>query len=255
MSPTKLLRIALISDVHLEYNTNLDLSLPEADILVIAGDLGSPFTKIYSHFLEEMTAKYKHVIIIPGNHEYYHHSEALNLAQPRSMKQVEEKLQRVCTSTGAIFLQKSSVEIGGIVFYGCTLWGDPSSSKGEEDWSDRYDSKYIADFKSVSDYLHLHQEHKEWLNSQLEKKTSKKVVVITHHLPSYKLIESKFKGSSKNGYYASDSDELVKMADLWIAGHTHCLIDKKIHNTRCICNPVGYPWEECPYNEHLKIEI
>jgi len=249
------LSIALISDVHLEYNADLDLGLPDADVLVCAGDLGSPFTKIYVQFLTEMVNNYEYVIVIPGNHEYYQYSEALNYNHPRSMKEVEQKIHQICESLGAIFLQKSNVEIRGVTFYGCTLWGDPTSSGGEDWWSERYDAKHIANFKSVNDYLKLHIEHKTWLESQLATKKKKKVVVVTHHLPSYKLVEEKFRRSSKNGYYTSNSDELIKLADLWLAGHTHRFIDKEIDGVRCICNPIGYPWEYSPYRENLKIEI
>lgn len=249
------LSIALISDVHLEYNVDLDFGLPEADVLVCAGDLGSPFTKMYVHFLTEMVNNYEYVIVIPGNHEYYQHSEALNYNYPLLMKEVEQKIQEICNSIGAIFLQKSTVEIRGIVFHGCTLWSDPSSSGGEDWWPERYDAKHINDFKTVNSYLSIHKEHKSWLKSQLQKKTKKKVVVVTHHLPSYRLIETRFKGSSKNGYYTSNSDKLVKLADLWLAGHTHCFIDKKVEGVRCICNPIGYPWEDSSYSENIKIEI
>lgn len=245
--------IALISDVHLEYNTLMDLHIPEADILVCAGDIGSPFTRNYVFFLEKMVQKYKYVILVPGNHEYYQHSQALNRTYPRTISEVEQRLEKLCAELGVIYLQKRSVKIEGILFMGCTLWGDPTSSGGEEWWNERYDAKHIADFKNMDNYLMLHQEHKDWLEKELSKTNKNKTVVVTHHLPSYGLIETKFKGSSKNGYYTSHSDELVEKADLWLAGHTHCFIDKKIKGTRCICNPVGYPWEDCPYKQDLII--
>ena len=247
--------IALLSDVHLEYNIQLDLNLPEADVLVCAGDIGSPFTKIYTQFLQKMVQKYKYVILVPGNHEYYQHSQVLNLTHPRPMSEVEQKIEGLCKELGVIFLQKSSVKIEGVLFLGCTLWGDPTSSGGEDWWNERYDAKHVADFKSVDDYLRLHQDHRDWLTTQLRRKSKLKRVVVTHHLPSYELIEPKFKDSPKNGYYTSNSDELVKKADLWFAGHTHCFIDKKVQGVRCICNPVGYPWEECPYHPDFTIHI
>ena len=249
------LRIACISDVHLEYNTTPFSSLPDADVLVCAGDVGCPFTHTYKNFLQERKKKYKYMILVPGNHEYYHHSEALNLTHPRSMKKVEEKLEEICTSVGVLFLQKSSVEIEGVVFYGCTFWSDPTSSDGERWWKERHDAKHIPDLKSAKDYLRLHRQHKDWLQKSLQEASSEKVVVVTHHLPSYELVAPKFRGSSKNGYYVSNSDALVGMADLWIAGHTHCFLDQKVHGVRCVCNPVGYPWEECPHRKNLILEI
>lgn len=241
--------ITLISDLHLEYNDERIIELPNADILVCAGDIGSPFTKSYKNFLQSIidTHNYKYIIVIAGNHEYYQHSEGLNLGHPRSMKDVEEQIKVICEELGVIFLQKSVFELPDVIFYGCTLWADPSISKGESEWRSRYDANHISDFKTVKDYIRLHEDHKNWLMTQLSKKSNKRKVVISHHVPSYQLVEKHFKGSSKNGYYVSPCDHLIEKADLWLCGHTHAAIDQRVRGVRCVCNPIAYPWEKSPY--------
>ena len=76
--------------------------------------------------------------------------------------------------------------------------------------------------------------------SNLERNT----IVMTHHLPSYKLIHpeyQKIEYEKYNSAYASDSDGLVYKAKLWIHGHTHKASDIIFDGiTRCICNPYGY---------------
>lgn len=251
------MKIALISDVHLEYSNGYkDFALPKADVLVCAGDIGSPFTISYKRFLRDSCKKYKNVIVISGNHEYYNQSPCISVLNPRVIKDIEAKIQKVCDDVGAIYLQKKYVDIGYVRFYGCTLWADPTKSNGEKHWESRHDTKHIPDFKCVDDYINLHKDHKEWLEKELDKKFTTKRVVITHHLPSYKLIDPKFARSEKNGYYASECDKLIDKTDVWLAGHTHRYIETEIcDGTRLYCNPVGYPWEHICYNKSLLIKI
>ena len=92
----------------------------------------------------------------------------------------------------------------------------------------------------------LHNKDVEWLRSELDKTSTglKSVglrlcspgtpggvlgemefdhtVVITHHMPSYKLVGNKYSGNPMNSFYASNLDELVKKADIWCCGHSHC---------------------------------
>jgi predicted phosphodiesterase len=238
------MRIGLFSDLHLEYNT-LDLSkeIPkiDVDVIVCAGDIGSPFSKDYKDLLRYLM-NIAQVILIAGNHEYYNHSEFTKYHI--SMQDIEDQIQKVCDNIGVIFLQKSSIEIDEVTFVGCTLWADPSATLGESEWSNRYDAKYIADFVNVEDYISLHRDHKSWLKETLDIKSKNKVVVITHHVPSFELLELKFQGSNKNGYYLSSCDKMLSKADLWLCGHTHVPFDKVIVGTRCVCNPYGYPWEQ-----------
>lgn len=91
-----------------------------------------------------------------------------------------------------------------------------------------------------SDTYIIHYKSKETLVNTL--KTSKEpVIVITHHLPSYKSIHPKYSHlSDTNGAFASNLDDLVKLSYMWMHGHTHTSFDYKIGDTRVICNPRGY---------------
>jgi len=250
------MKITLVSDVHLEYNTHVDLEFPEADVLICAGDIGDPHMYSYKAFLKKMTLLFDTVIVISGNHEYYEASQAQALNCCKSIRCKEQQIRRVCKDVGAIFLQKDFVDIGDVRILGCTLWADPFASKGERYWQDRYDAKHISSLKSAKDYARLHRNHKKWLEKMLKSAPSdKQIVVVTHHLPSYELIETKFKDSPKNGYYASHCDNLIPYAKLWLAGHTHRFIDESLYGVRCCCNPVGYPWETTPYDKDLHISL
>jgi len=69
-----------------------------------------------------------------------------------------------------------------------------------------------------------------------------KNVVVTHHLPSAKSSDSRYRDSSLNPAYYSHLDEWIEERDiaLWVHGHTHVSNDYMIGDTRVVCNPRGY---------------
>ena len=89
----------------------------------------------------------------------------------------------------------------------------------------------------------MHRQDKKWLDSQVDENT----IVVTHHLPSFDLIHPKYKSPIYDDYhsaYASDCDEIIRKAKIWIYGHTHIGSDVMFENkVRCICNPYAYPDE------------
>ena len=72
-----MLKLQIVSDLHIEYKNNtvpdpLDLITPEADILVLAGDIGSlyKFDQL-RNFMVKLCEYFQLVLYVPGNHEYY----------------------------------------------------------------------------------------------------------------------------------------------------------------------------------------
>lgn len=70
-------KIAYCSDLHLEFG-RLNIELPDADILLLAGDIYVNYlfnkhdsTDDVIDFFTEISKKYKNIIYVPGNHEYY----------------------------------------------------------------------------------------------------------------------------------------------------------------------------------------
>ncbi len=109
------MRICAISDTHNQHFNNYFNNLPDADVLVHAGDLtikGTP-GEIHSvsDWFKELATKYKHVVFIAGNHDI-----------------LFEKHPKVAESYFKIpnvyYLKESEVVIDGIKFYGApqTLW-------------------------------------------------------------------------------------------------------------------------------------
>ena len=93
------------------------------------------------------------------------------------------------------------------------------------------------------------REHLKMTNAALAERlgvpTIRKKVVVTHHLPSSKSVAPHHSKSRVTAAYASRLDDTVKLADLWIHGHTHDSCDYRIdgadgHSARVVCNPRGY---------------
>lgn len=72
--------------------------------------------------------------------------------------------------------------------------------------------------------------------------SASKRVIVTHHVPSFQLSSSDFKGSRINGAFVSNEDDFIETcgADYWIYGHSHRNIDRQIGKTQCVSNQLGY---------------
>ena len=125
------MRIALASDVHLEFGF-LDIRNTEnADVLILSGDIcvasalkdrdihgvmeGKGHSETFHKFFQQACDEFKDVIYIMGNHEHYDGDFA------NSDLNIRLKLGYL---NNLHFLEKESVKIGDVTFIGGTLWTD-----------------------------------------------------------------------------------------------------------------------------------
>lgn len=101
------MKLCLISDIHNKQN---GLKMPEADVLVCAGDLTGSGTyhelKQVASWFYDLRHKYKHRISICGNHDFCFEDNR------------KYESRRLLEDSGVIYLQDSEVYIDGIKFYG-----------------------------------------------------------------------------------------------------------------------------------------
>jgi Icc-related predicted phosphoesterase len=274
------MKIALASDVHLEFG-DLEFTNEGADVLILAGDimiaqylydhttdsiqrsidlgnkLGDKQKEAikYRGFLERASSQFKHVIMIAGNHEFYH----------GRWYQALDTLKAECNQFANIyFLEDQVKEIDDVMFIGATLWTDMNKN----DWHTKYQVKHgMSDFKIIkNDKNNYHSLHPDDVivrhNKSLEfikntvANTSKKIVVVTHHAPSDMSVADCYKGDTlMNGAYRSNLEDFVMDSNinLWCHGHTHHAFDYVLGDTRVVCNPRGYIGHE-PIAEGYKFK-
>jgi Icc-related predicted phosphoesterase len=272
--------IALGSDLHLEFR-DLEFTNEGADVLVLAGDimiaqdlydhttetiqaslnqgnkLGSHQKEAikYRNFLERASVQFKHVIMIAGNHEFYH----------GRWYQALETMKLECNQFANIyFLEDQVKEIDGVLFIGTTLWTDMNKN----DWYTKYQVKQgMSDFKIIKndqngyrnlhpdDVIVRHSKSLEFIKNTLAN-TSKKVVVVTHHAPSDLSVAECYKGDTlTNGAYRSNLEEFVMDSNiaLWCCGHVHWRHMYYLNDTLVVCNPRGYAGHE-PQADDFKLK-
>jgi predicted phosphodiesterase len=247
-------KIFAISDLHLEFHKSAAslyglLKLPVADICILAGDIGYPrdsntkkHRADYSELLRLFKKKYEHVILVVGNHEYY---QTTNYDRDA----VLDDLRAICAEQNVHLLRRNTVKINNIKFIGTTLWSaidsNVCSKMGDFQLAFKNRLDYLGEFKGAAagmdDYRWLR--HKLSENNTVDIDCTK--VVITHHLPTEKLIHSRFADNSANtGFYTDIIDELnLTGVKYWFCGHTHEYSDYVRGETTFIANPFGYPNE------------
>lgn len=242
------LRIQVLSDLHFEFDSDdgevFARSVPvAADVLVLAGDViplreRDAVRRALSWFCD----RFKHVIFVPGNHEYYRTSpadaEALLVACTRELPNLH-------------VLNPGIVLIGETRFLGATLWF-PSTP------DEVLYRNVLNDFRMIAGFVpwvhNTHAAHMKFLKTRVRPGD----VVVTHHLPHPQSIAPQHAGSPWNRFFvAGDAAGLVERsgARLWIHGHTHVPCDYVINRTQVACNPRGYPHETNGFQPGFTIDI
>ena len=244
-------QIRVASDLHLEQFYGKDIASVEAEvlpkderdadsILVLAGDISSKPDQL-GLFLKQIEHRFKHVVYVPGNHEYYRHD--MKFWNENVIDYLEDNFVNLSAAIGQV---RCSVVDGVRFIYG-TFWSDG----GETAFDALNVSRGLWDFKiikydghsfSVSDMVKIHEKMKSDVRAFLSVKSDVPTIVVSHHMPSYRLCHPRF-GNEINGGFASKSEDLLigeSAPDVWIHGHTHDTIDMMLHDTRIVCNPRGY---------------
>lgn len=245
------MRALLVSDLHFEFHRDgghafVD-SLPDADLLLLPGDLSNA-AGIWDALLL-LLSRYPHVVYTYGNHEFY----GSNI--PAVRRKVERLLRKLPSMRGNLgqlhVLDNSTCEIEGRRFVGTPLWFReiPGSSRYE---------RMLNDFSRIGNSRRIYEENTTAIKF-LEDTVSPGDIVLTHHLPAPESVHPKYEGSPLNRFFLCDVAWLIedRQPKLWVHGHTHDSCDYVLGTTQVVCNPFGYvAYEENPaFNSELIIEL
>lgn len=255
------MEIRVINDIHWEHSP-FQIEKTEMDretVLVISGDLAIP--EFQKEALESICPGFRHVLYVPGNHEY----ENEDIAQ-YSIQNRFGYIENLTVLTGTVKV------IGSVAFAGTTLWTDFLN----QNWFCMHNAKdNVSDYEFIKhngrrfcpqDALERHYLEKERLEVILANLREMKRVgnissfnVITHHAPSRKSMDPNFKlPLMLEGIFYSDLENLVgySEADYWFHGHIHSSCDYSLGDTQVICNPRGNGnWLNPKFDQNFIVEV
>lgn len=274
------MKIALASDIHLEFGDLILKNEENADVLILSGDICT--AKVFKHkpkermmvkdFFKRCSFQFPHVVYIMGNHEHYDYDI------PKTYERLKAELADL---PNIHVLEKETWEHDGVIFVAGTLWTDMNKGDSLTMW---HCGKAMNDFRviknsnrmvqhkrhvyhesernedgsliiktvdhyqsssrwSVEDSMEDHKKMLDFINITTQDK-SKCYVAVTHHAPSALSISEWFKDDYlMNGAFHTDLSEFIMdrpQIKLWTHGHMHNPSDYVVGDTRVVCNPRGY---------------
>lgn len=257
------------SDLHIERfppGTPFDWFVkPAAPVLVIAGDICPVLHPLYEQFLYWCSKNWATVVLITGNHEYFCEQETA-----KSYDEIDEIVDKTCKKYRIHFLQAGqNIVLPGtnVRIVGATLWSaiDPAVWNLVEQKKGEYSQTYhrthnVLRKTTASDICTLHALHKVKLLSAINGNTNETLVVVTHHMPTMKLLERRYQTDVFRTCYASADDELFSNVSAWICGHGHRAIQYKMTGGPLfLMNARGYQSEvgrlTDVYNPQARVQI
>ena len=246
------LTLAILSDLHLEQASRsiMDIfpteTLSQSDALCLLGDIGTPLLPNFFKFLHECATHAKHVIFVPGNHEYYNTNVLTIPELDRVMKATCDQYENVT------YLKNRTITLPGKDEYsliGTTLWSHIPSQHAEQVTSCINDYNYIFSDTlkrlTVDDVNSMHKENIRFISDEVAAATSRnqKSVVLTHHVPlTLGTSHPRHQGSAANAAFATDLCDYLYTHNInfWACGHTHYNFDITLaNNTRVVSNQRG----------------
>jgi hypothetical protein len=242
------MKIAIASDLHLEFGDLYIQNTDSADVLILSGDIcvaadigrpdphgileGARGNRI-SDFFKRCSFQFPHVIYVLGNHEHYLGDFAT------TKNKIQDMLNYNCLSN-VYLLEREVKVIDDVTFIGGTLWTDMNN--GDQltlyhmksmmnDFRCVENSSKVVHFKtfevtdesrqiptfrtrtakfSPEDAAEEHAKMKGYIQQIVEGHPEQKFVVVGHHAHSHLSIHETYKNDTvMNGGYSSDLNEYI----------------------------------------------
>jgi predicted phosphodiesterase len=264
------MKIQLLSDLHLEAHPHFQATpAPGADVLVLAGDIGSyQLRKDGTRFTEpdwglrrfsplpEHAGWPTPVLFVPGNHEY----------DGQDVDQTRAAMKAACAALGIRWLDHESCVIDGVRWVGTTLWTDFDALAGSDYRGNGVPPEPLARrmrlrqkaFKAANHYLAttgttrngrafdaeaVREEAlacQAWLAQVLAQPFDGPTVVVTHFAPSLRSADPRYGVTPGTAGFCNGLEPLMEGVDLWLHGHLHCPLRYRVGACTVVANPLGY---------------
>ncbi|MGP1628703.1 MAG: metallophosphoesterase [Giesbergeria sp.] len=264
------MKIQLLSDLHLEVHPHFaPQPAPGADVLVLAGDIGSyqagsllqddDFGLARFSPLPQFAGWPVPVVFVPGNHEY----------DAQDFDAAHARLRATCERLGLVWLERETAVIQGVRFVGTTLWSDFDALAIDARVDDEVQRLHMREkaFRAANYYLRttgctradtplLAPEVRtqalacqQWLTDALCSPFDGATVAVTHFAPSLRSADPRYGLTPGTAGFCNALDALLPHAQLWLHGHLHTPIEYTAQGLRAdgspwrcqvVANPLGY---------------
>jgi hypothetical protein len=240
------LRLQLLSDLHLETEPFDPEPAPDAELLVLAGDIDSTWTG-YERFADWPVP----VLVVAGNHEF----------DGRELDDAWPALRAHCAALGFTLIERESVLLTGddgrrVRFVGTVRWSDfdvfGETGRERALRAGAYFQRVMGatrgglpfDADAVRDESLA---CRDWLAATLAEPADGRwdaTVAITHFAPSLRSADPRYGHQPGTASFCNGDDALLPLADLWLHGHLHCRHDYTVPrpgraDARIVCQARG----------------
>ena len=256
------MKIQLLSDLHLEAHPHWQPTpSPGADLLVLAGDVGSYQSSSQLNDNDFGLARFSPlqgwptpVVFVPGNHEY----------DAQDFDAAHSRLFETCKRLGLIWLERETLVMHGVRLVGTTLWTDfdalaPATSgpASANTLAQQLKARDKA-FRAANFYLRKTETTRhgepwlapglrdqalicqDWLRATLAEPFDGPTVAITHFAPSLMSADPRYGLTPGTAGFCNALDDLLPYARLWLHGHLHAPSHYVHRGCRVVANPLGY---------------
>jgi Icc-related predicted phosphoesterase len=258
------MNIQIFSDLHVDVSRPPPITIgTDVDVVVVAGDTaegaGNAFVAL-RHIVPERIP----IVMVMGNHEYYHHCIPDELALARELAPT----LNVHLLENASVVLKAEGSGTPVLFAGCSLWTDyqvfgannaasamRAALKGLNDhrlitWQKRPWKRFRPQEAAL-----MHTASKAFLIKTLATPFPGPTVVVCHH-GHWPSAHPQHQTDILTAAFVSNLTFIEEyQPDFFIHGHVHSSSDYRVGRTRVLCNPRGYPGENPNFSLSLVVEV
>ena len=221
------MKLQLLSDLHLETEAFDPVPAPEAELLVLAGDIDATWRG-----LERFAGWPVPVLFVPGNHEF----------DGRAVEAVVPALRQRCQELGLRLLHRERCVLDSaagrrVRFVGVVRWSDFDLFGAAQRERAMRAASYFMTLMAAThkgrpfDAEAVRREglaDRAWLEAELAEPAQgrwDRTVVVTHFAPSLRSADPRYGRQPGTASFCNADDDLIARADLWLHGHLHCRHD------------------------------
>ena len=240
------MKLQLLSDLHLESENFEPRPAPDAELLVLAGDIDSRWDGF-----DRFAGWPVPVLFVAGNHEF--DGRELSEAWPALRERVQGLGWTLLECDRIVLSDRAGRRVR---FVGSIRWSDfDLFGPQRQAAAMRAAAYFMRVMKSTRggvpfDAAGVRDEAlrcRRWLAAELAAEPAgrwDKTVAITHFAPSLRSADPRYGSQASSASFCNADDDLLAATDLWLHGHLHCRHDYLVPRdgrqpTRVVCQARG----------------